>query len=108
MLGLWVPNGRQALHELTPDQRRLQQRLALVQSIGVLVASATIFAVGLAGIWGGWFYAPVAIGGVITAVVIVRSISFMRALRRTGPPFEKHRWWWPRRSQLGRGRTAAK
>jgi uncharacterized protein involved in cysteine biosynthesis len=93
---------------LTLEQRRLQQRLVPVQSVGLLATSVTVLAAGLAGIWGGWFYALLAVGGVVTVVVVIRVIALMRALRFTGPPFENLRWWWPRRSQLRRGGTAPK
>jgi hypothetical protein len=84
--------------DLTSEQRRLQKQLAPVQGVGLLATSLTILTAGLTGIWGGWFYALLAVGVVVTVAIVVRVVALIRTLRSTGPPFENLRWWWPRAS----------
>jgi uncharacterized membrane protein YecN with MAPEG domain len=79
----WTPT-------LTPIQRKLQRRLELAIYANALeYIAGGVFAVMEVGPWVWWVFC------VIGTIVFAWGLLTMRALTRTGPPFDQVRWWWP-------------
>ena len=82
----------------TPEQDELRRRARPWFNVGIAASTVAIFAAGFGALWGEIFIWITAAAGLVLIVSMVKLIATARKLRRTGPPFQHPRWWWPRRS----------
>jgi hypothetical protein len=81
---------------LTPEQEELRRAVIRPQSLGLLATALVAITAALGELWDARFYWLTVAATLLLVLAIARVIVILRSLRRTGPPFDDLRWWWPR------------
>ena len=83
---------------LTPEQQNLRRQAVRPQSIALVAVGVVWLTAPLGALWDTRFYWAAAASALVLLVAVARLISILRSLRRSGPPFQHLRWWWPMRT----------
>jgi hypothetical protein len=81
---------------VSPEQQDLRRQAARPIAVAIVATVGVELAAALGYLWDSRFYWAAWAAGIVVIATVLRIISIMRALRRSGAPFHNLRWWWPR------------